>query len=225
MSNILTLKPTDLHYPSKLFDLADPPRQIYYQGNIELLTKPMVAIVGSRNPSHQSLSLSYFLAYQLARRGFVIISGLARGVDTAAHTGAMAAVRSGSTVAVCGTPLTQVYPKENLFFQKEICKNHLCISEYAADKKVRPNFFVQRNRLIAALSQATIVTEAAPKSGSLITADFANELGREVMAIPGDVTRISHRGCHLLIQNGAKLVHSLEDILVELKTYRPSIHH
>lgn len=215
-SPIFTIGPNASDYPSRLLDLADPPRPLYIEGNPALLNLPMIAIVGSRNASPEGLKYAHYFAEALTREGLLIISGLARGIDGAAHLGAMGCNGKYPTIAVCGTGLDTVYPEEHQHLAKKIGNCGLLISELAPGIGPKPGNFPRRNRIIAALSLGVLVIEAAEKSGSLITARLACELGREVFALPGSIRSPVSKGCHQLIQQGAKLVQGPRDILEEL---------
>ncbi|MFG6458254.1 DNA-processing protein DprA [Roseateles sp. BYS96W] len=205
----------DADYPAPLLATADPPLLLWLQGRRELLTTPSLAIVGSRNPTAQGSDNARAFAKALAQQGHTIVSGLALGIDAAAHEGALDA--GGATIAVVGTGLDQVYPRRNeKLAARIVAANGLIVSEYSLGTPVLPANFPRRNRIIAGLSQGCLVVEAAVQSGSLITARLAAEAGREVFAIPGSIHSPQARGCHALIRQGAKLVESAEDILEEL---------
>lgn len=204
----------DQHYPRRLLDLYDPPACLYIAGDITLLYKPMLAIVGSRNASASGLKNSHFFAQSLSKGGATVISGLAKGIDGAAHRAALGA--RARTLAVCGTGLDTTYPKEHGALAQAIYLQGLLISEFPPGVGPKAFHFPRRNRLIAALSLGVLVIEAAQKSGSLITARLAAELGREVFALPGPIDEPLFAGCHQLIQEGAKLVRSPQDVLDEL---------
>lgn len=205
----------DPDYPARLLATADPPLLLWLQGRRELLNSPSLAVVGSRNPTAQGEDNARDFARALARAGYTIVSGLALGVDAAAHEGALDA--GGATVAVVGTGLDQVYPRRNAkLATRLLAGGGLLVSEYSLGTPVMPANFPRRNRIIAGLSQGCLVVEAAVQSGSLITARMAVEAGREVFAIPGSIHSPQARGCHALIRQGAKLVESAEDVLEEL---------
>ncbi len=210
---VLTLG--DPEYPSSLLETADPPLLLYVQGRTELLGAESIAIVGSRNATRQGLDHARSFAAQLSHAGFTIVSGLALGIDAAAHEGGLEG--AGSTVAVVGTGLDSAYPTRNRTLTSRIAELGLLVSEYSLGTPPLPAHFPQRNRIIAGLARATLVVEAAPQSGSLITARLANEAGRDVFAIPGSIHSPQSRGCHALIKQGAKLVESVADILEELR--------
>ncbi len=204
----------DPRYPPQLLATADPPLLLYAQGRAELLNAEAVAIVGSRNPTPQGALNARDFAHALGEAGWVVVSGLALGIDGAAHEGALAA--GAGTIAVVGTGLDRVYPKRHLDLAHRIARDGLMLSEYALGTPALAAHFPQRNRLIAGLSRGTLVVEAALKSGSLITARMALEAGREVFAIPGSIHAPQSRGCHALIKQGAKLVESAADVQEEL---------
>ncbi|KQV53611.1 DNA processing protein DprA [Pelomonas sp. Root1217] len=205
----------DADYPPRLLATADPPLLLWLQGRRELLGTPSIAIVGSRNPTAQGGDNARAFARALARGGYTIVSGLALGVDAAAHEGALDA--GGATIAVVGTGLDQVYPRRNeALAARLLAGGGLMVSEYSLGTPVLPANFPRRNRIIAGLAQGCLVVEAAVQSGSLITARQAVEAGREVFAIPGSIHSPQARGCHALIRQGAKLVESAQDVLEEL---------
>lgn len=202
------------YYPARLNDLYDPPSCLYVSGNIALLNQPMIAIVGSRKASLRGLKNARVFACSLAHAGALVLSGLAKGIDGAAHAGALAI--GPRTIAVCGTGLDIVYPKEHLALAQAINCNGLMVSEFAPGVGPQALHFPKRNRIIAALALGVVVIEAAQKSGSLITARFAADLGREVFALPGPIDEPLHAGCHQLIQQGAKLVCKPKEVLDDL---------
>ena len=204
----------DPRYPALLLETADPPLLIYTQGRTELLQAASIAVVGSRNPTPQGLENARAFATHLSATGLTVVSGLALGIDAAAHDGALS--RVGSTIAVVGTGLDQVYPRSNLELARRIATLGLMVSEYALGTPPLPHHFPPRNRIIAGLARGTLVVEAALQSGSLITARLASEAGRDVFAIPGSIHSPQSRGCHALIKQGAKLVEAGQDILEEL---------
>jgi DNA processing protein len=201
-------------YPALLEQLPDLPQALYVNGDPDTLHLPAIAIVGSRNPTRGGLDNAYRFARHLARTGFCIVSGLAQGIDAAAHRGALDA--DGSTVAVLGHGLDQIYPAANTSLAASIALKGALISEYPLGTPPRRGHFPERNRLISGLSLGTLVVEAAKRSGSLITARLAGDQGREVFAIPGSIHNPMARGCHQLIRQGARLVESADDILSEL---------
>ena len=200
--------------PELLQQIPGPPTLLYVLGNKDALHLPALAIVGSRNPTHGGIQNAYDFAYHLARCGFCIVSGLAQGIDTAAHKGALDA--GASTVAFLGHGIDRVYPAENRDLAHRIAEQGALCSEHPLGSPPRREHFPQRNRLISGLSLGTLVVEAARRSGSLISARLAAEQGREIFAIPGSIHNPLSRGCHQLIKQGAKLVESAEDIVSEL---------
>jgi DNA processing protein len=217
--HIVTL--ADARYPAALLNTADPPLMLYLRGRAEVLAHPrMLAIVGSRNPTPQGETNARQFARSLGQAGLCVVSGLALGVDGAAHAGAL---DSGApTIAVVGTGLDTVYPTRHAALAARIAANGLIVSEYPLGTPPLAAHFPQRNRIIAGLSQGTLVVEAAVRSGSLITARCAAEQGREVFAIPGSIHAPQSRGCHALIRQGAKLVESAQDILEDLQLVSPA---
>lgn len=211
--SLLTL--ADADYPPPLLALADPPPLLYLQGRRDLLSRPALAIVGSRSATRQGEANAEAFAAHLAGYGLSIVSGLARGIDSAAHRGALEA--EASTIAVLGTGADIVYPTSNRPLAARISRHGLLVSEYPLGTAGVGHNFPRRNRLIAAVARGVLVVEAALHSGSLITARVAAELGREVMAIPGSIHSPVARGCHQLIREGARLVESAQDVLEELR--------
>jgi DNA processing protein len=213
----------DVDYPAALLQLPDPPLMVYAQGQLEATLGPAVAIVGSRNPTPQGAQTAAQFGEALAAAGLCVVSGLALGVDGAAHLGALRGALSrgtGShwhTVAVVGTGLDRVYPRQHQTLAYDIARHGLMLSEYPLGTAPLPANFPKRNRLIAALGLGTLVVEAALQSGSLITARLALDLGREVLAIPGSIHATQSHGCHALIRQGAKLVENAQDVLEELQ--------
>jgi DNA processing protein len=205
----------DERYPALLHELTDPPVGLYVRGNPEILGLPQLAIVGARNPTPHGLSNAHQFAGHLARCGFVITSGLAIGIDTASHAGALDT--GGRTIAVCGTGLDVLYPRSNEALAGKIVQQGALISEFPLGTPPMKANFPRRNRIICGLALGTLVVEAALRSGSLITARLAAEQGREVFAIPGSIHNPLSRGCHQLIRQGAKLIESAADIFEELR--------
>ena len=203
-------------YPNLLKKIYDPPPVIYYKGN-SIFSENFIAIVGARRASLYGKKVAMNLASKLAARGITIVSGMARGIDSAGHKGALRA--SGNTIAVLASGVDYIYPPENNKLYKKILKNGLIISEFPPGVKPIPGYFPRRNRIISGLCQGVIVVEAAYKSGSLITSDFALEQGREVFAVPGNIDRTMSKGCNNLIKEGAIMVRSYKDILQELFFY------
>ncbi|MFP8836009.1 DNA-processing protein DprA [Hydrogenophaga sp. XSHU_21] len=219
--HLLTLADPD--FPSEMLDQADPPLMLFVLGQARALAPSQrLAVVGSRNPTPQGTSNAEAFSHALAQAGFVIVSGLALGVDGAAHEGALRA--GGLTLAMVGTGLDRVYPARHRALAHRIAAQGAIVSEYPLGTPPLSHHFPQRNRLIAGLSMGTLVVEAALQSGSLITARLASEMGREVFAIPGSIHSTQSRGCHALIRQGAKLVESAEDILEELRPQTPARH-
>lgn len=206
----------DARYPAALLETADPPFLLFAQGRIELLQAPSVAIVGSRHPTAQGKENAFAFAQALSQAGISVVSGLALGIDGAAHEGALADGGLGGTVAVVGTGLDRVYPKAHLNLAHRIAQDGLLISEFTLGTPPLSANFPKRNRIVAGLSRGTLVVEAAVQSGSLITARLAMEMGREVLAIPGSIHSPQAKGCHALIKQGAKLVETAQDVLEEL---------
>jgi DNA processing protein len=204
----------DARYPRLLLESADPPLLLYARGRIELLQAPAIAIVGSRNPTPQGLDNARAFATHLSRAGWLVVSGLALGIDGAAHEGGLDG--GSGTIAVVGTGLDQIYPSRHRALTARIAAEGLLISEFAIGTPALPEHFPIRNRIIAGLGRGTLVVEAALQSGSLITARLASESGRDVFAIPGSIHSPLARGCHALIKQGAKLVDSAADIVDEL---------
>jgi len=205
----------DPRYPALLLQTADPPLLLFTLGRVELLATAGVAIVGSRAATPQGMDNAREFARVLSHHGLTVVSGLAKGIDGAAHDGALEG--RGSTVAFVGTGLDRVYPSGHGPLMRRIAEQGLVASEYALGTPAIPDNFPRRNRLIAGLTRGTLVVEAALESGSLITARLAVECGRDVFAIPGSIHSPQSRGCHRLIQDGAKLVESAEDVLRELQ--------
>ncbi|MCL1076306.1 DNA-processing protein DprA [Shewanella dokdonensis] len=201
-------------YPPLLQQIADPPSILFIKGHPETLLRPSVAIVGSRAASHGGLSLAFQFAAELDSIGLAVVSGMAAGIDGAAHKGALS--HSGQTVAVLGTGIEQIYPKRHRQLYEDIQQHGAVISEFWPEVTAFAGNFPKRNRIISGLALGTLVVEARRRSGSLISARTAMEQGREVFAIPGAVLSGDHQGCHDLIKNGAKLVESLADIIEEL---------
>ncbi len=204
-------------YPARLREIYDPPPLLYVRGNVELLNRHVLALVGARRPTPYGNQMAERLARDLAVRGLVIASGLARGIDASAHRGALSS-GSGSTIGVLGCGIDVVYPKENKKIFDEIEKRGAIISEFPMGTFPAPQNFPIRNRIIAGMSLGVVVVEGAQYSGSLITARLAMEFGREVYGVPGNATQPSSFGPNQLIKQGAKLVTSWEDVVEELPT-------
>jgi DNA processing protein len=215
---VITL--ADEVYPRLLLEIADPPPLLYARGRVELLQRAALAIVGSRNATLQGEANAQTLARALSEAGLTVVSGLALGIDAAAHRGGLAG--PGSTIAVLGTGIDVVYPSRNAPLAAEIAERGLLLSEFPLGTAPAAQNFPRRNRLISGLARGCLVVEAALASGSLITARAAADQGREVFAIPGSIHSPLAKGCHALIKSGAKLVESAEDVLAELAGFRPS---
>lgn len=205
----------DPHYPASLLDTADPPVLLYVKGDRTLLNRPALAMVGARSASPQGVANAEAFARSLAATGLTIVSGLALGIDAAAHRGALAE-QDGTTVAVIGTGADRIYPARNKTLAHEIAARGAIVSEYPLGTPPLPHNFPRRNRIIAGMVRGVLIVEAAVGSGSLITARLANECGREVFAIPGSIHSPLARGCHRLIRDGAKLVETAQDVIDEL---------
>ncbi len=211
-NSLMTLADED--YPASLLEIADPPAVLYCKGRRGLLSQPGLGIVGSRSATPQGVRDAEAFAHALSDAGLTIVSGLALGIDAAAHRGGLAG--AGSSVAIIGTGLDRIYPAKNKALAHRLAENGLIVSEFALGTPPLPGHFPRRNRLISGLARGVLVVEAAPNSGSLITARVAAEQGRDVFAIPGSIHSPLARGCHALIKQGAKLVESAADILDEL---------
>lgn len=205
----------DPEYPPLLKEIHDPPIALYAIGQLSCLQQPTVAIVGTRNPSPTGSETARQFAFELAANGITIVSGLALGIDAQAHSGSMDA--GGKTIAVMGTGIDCIYPRQHVKLAARVCQNGLLMSEFPLQCPPNAGHFPRRNRIISGLSSITLVVEAAIRSGSLITARLALEQNRDVLAIPGSIHNPKSRGCHHLLQQGAKLVTSTQDVLDELK--------
>jgi DNA processing protein len=215
---VLTL--ADSGYPAQLKEIADPPPLLFVKGNLELLSKPQIAMVGSRNPSSLGVKTAIEFAGALADAGFVVTSGMALGIDAASHQGALNA--GGATIAVTGTGLDRVYPARHRALAIDIAARGALVSEFPPGTPAKAGHFPRRNRVISGLCQGLLVVEAAQQSGSLITACMALEQNREVFAIPGSIHNPLARGCNALIRQGAKLVETAADIFEEFGQYNQS---
>jgi DNA processing protein len=205
-------------YPAHLLTIADPPLVLFVQGNPAALSQPSVGIVGARNATQQGIANARVFAQSLAEKNVTVISGMALGIDAAAHEGALNAVANAfATVAVVGTGIDRVYPATHRELAHRIAAQGAVVSEFPIGTPPLPYNFPRRNRLISGLSRGVLVVEAALRSGSLITARVAGEQGREVLAIPGSIHAPLSKGCHQLIKQGAKLVDSAQDVLDELR--------
>jgi DNA processing protein len=211
-NHLITL--ADAHYPQALLEISDSPPILYAKGNLHWLSTPCIAVVGSRNASPQGEKNATDFSHALCQQGLTIVSGLALGIDGAAHRGALKA--NGATIAVVGTGLDIVYPARHRELAHHIVERGLVISEFALGTPSRAQNFPRRNRIISGLSLGCLVVEANVQSGSLITARLAAEQGREVFAIPGSIHSPLSKGCHELIKQGAKLVDNIKDIVDEL---------
>lgn len=216
---ILPLPWDDPRYPALLREIADPPIVLWVKGRVESLSRPAIAIVGSRAGTPTGLRIAQQLGEALAEAGLVVVSGLARGVDGASHRGALAG--QGETVAVLGCGTDVVYPAEHRGLAERIAEHGALVSEFPPGTPPRAAHFPRRNRIISGLCRAVVVIEASERSGSLITARMALEQGRDVMAVPGNVLSGRSRGCHALIKDGARLVETVEDVLGEVG-WRPA---
>jgi len=217
----------DPRYPSLLREIPDPPPLVFVKGDVPALSSRQIAVVGSRNPSPSGRRIARDIASALVSAGYAITSGLALGIDASGHSGALEA--GGVTIAVAATGLDQVYPRRHQDLAREIvARNGALVSEFPPGIGPKADHFPRRNRIISGLSLGTLVVEAAPQSGSLITARLAAEQGREVFAIPGSIYNPLSRGCNELIKNGAKLIQTVEDIVEEfeaqlsVQAYKPS---
>lgn len=219
-NHVLTL--ADAAYPKALLQIPDPPLLLYVRGRLELLGVPALAVVGSRNATAQGLRNAEKFSEALSQGGLPIVSGLALGIDAAAHAGGLRG--AGSTIAVIGTGADLTYPARNRELTERIAAEGCIASEYALGTPPVAANFPRRNRIISGLARGVLVIEAAARSGSLITARMAAEQGREVFAIPGSIHSPLSKGCHLLIKQGAKLVESAQDILEELGNHSPTSH-
>lgn len=206
----------DVDFPALLADVSGAPAALFIVGEPARLWMPQIAIVGSRNASQGGIATAKAFARAFATAGFTITSGLAQGIDGAAHAAAMDA--GGATIAVLGTGPDVVYPRSQVELAKRIAADHALVSEYPPGITAKPNLFPRRNRIISGLSLGTLVVEASVQSGSLITARYASEQGREVFAIPGSIHNPMARGCHRLIRDGAKLIETADEVIVELRS-------
>lgn len=211
VNRIVTL--ADESYPRLLLETSDPPPLLYLKGNPELLDRKALAVVGSRNATQQGVANAEAFAHELSDGGFTIVSGLALGIDAAAHRGGLAG--AASSIAVVGTGLDIVYPARNRDLAHRLAAEGVLVSEFALGMPALASNFPRRNRLLSGLARGCLIVEAALRSGSLITARYALEQGREVFAVPGSIHSPLSKGCHLLIKQGAKLVESAGDILEE----------
>ena len=211
--------PLDAEYPESLKSIYDPPLALYVRGELLSRDRHALAMVGSRKCTSYGLSSADRLSYQLAQTGFTVVSGLARGIDSAAHEGALKG--KGRTIAVLGSALDELYPPENAEMAERIARAGAVISEYPFGRQADRQTFPYRNRIISGLSMGVIIVESGAKSGSLLTADAASEQGRSVFAIPGRIDSPASKGTNRLIKNGAKLVDNVDDILEEFELLLP----
>ena len=211
---------SDPHYPELLREIYDPPTVLYVKGNLTAKDKNGVAMVGSRMTTHYGIEVARKLAYQLAYVGVTVVSGGARGIDTAAHQGALSG--KGRTICVLGTGVSIVFPPENGELFERIAANGAVISQFPFNRKADKQSFAIRNRIVAGMTLGTVVVEANLTSGALITANFAVEYGRQVFAVPGRIDSPRSKGCHELIKKGAKLCEGVEDILSEFEYLFPA---
>lgn len=201
-------------YPNQLKHIYDPPAKLYVLGNRSILNQKNFAIVGSRKATEYGKKVAMQISKELSENSLNIVSGLAIGIDSYAHLGCLQVKDAGKTIAVLGSGLDVIYPKENRKLAEQIINSGGCIiSEYPIGSKIEKNNFPQRNRIISGLSEGILVVEASKKSGALITAEFGIEQGKEVFAVPGDINREQSEGCNLLIKDGANVVTSSQDII------------
>ncbi len=215
MVSLKKIKKSSKVYPDNLKNIYNPPEELFVDGEILPSDNNAIAIVGTRRASYYGMEQCEKLSYDLAIRGITIISGMARGIDSAAHRGALKA--RGRTIAVLGSGHNHIYPPENKKLYGEIVKNGAVVSEYEPDMPPFRTNFPKRNRIISGMSKGVVIIEAPRKSGALITADFALEQGRDVFALPGNISSVRSSGTNALIKEGAKLVEGISDILEELK--------
>lgn len=213
-NDIKIINISDDNYPAKLKNIYAPPITIFAKGDISLLNSKSIAIVGSREPSKYGIYVAEKFSKELSKEGITIVSGLARGIDTFAHIGALSSF--GKTIAVLGSGIDVVYPKENAKYYREISEKGLIISEYIVGTAPESKNFPQRNRIISGLSDGVLVVEARKNSGTMITTDFALEQGKELYVIPGNITSNLSAGTNNLIKEGAKLVTDVYEILEDL---------
>jgi DNA processing protein len=209
----------DAEYPALLSEIYDPPLVLYIRGELVKADRNAIAVVGTRHATHYGLSVTDRLSYQLAKTGFTVVSGLARGIDTAAHRAALKG--GGRTIAVLGSAIDRLYPEENAALADEIAASGAVISEYTMGREPDRTTFPYRNRVVSGLSMGIVVVEAGVKSGAVITATGALEQGRSVFAVPGRVDMPSARGTHMLIKQGARLCEGIDDILQEFEMLLP----
>lgn len=213
--NIAVINIFDQIYPERLRNIYAPPITLFAKGNISLLNKTSIAIVGCREASKYGEIVAKQISKELSQNDIVVVSGMARGIDTFSHIGTF--LQSGETIAVLGCGVDVVYPSENSGVYAEILKNGLIVSEYIVGTKPEPTYFPQRNRIISGLSSGVVVVEAKKQSGTLITTDFALDQGREIYVVPGNINSSTSVGTNELIKQGAKLITCTEDILEDLR--------
>lgn len=211
---------SDENYPASLREIYDPPLVLYVKGELSVKDKNAVALVGSRQTTHYGIETARKLAYQLAYTGVTVVSGGARGIDTAAHQGALSA--KGRTIAVLGTGINLIFPTENAELFERIAANGAVVTQFPFNRPADKQSFPIRNRIVAGMTLGTVVVEANLSSGALITANFATEYGRQVFAVPGRIDSPRSKGCHDLIKKGAKLCEGAEDILSEFEYLFPA---
>ncbi|ECL8006271.1 DNA-protecting protein DprA [Listeria innocua] len=209
----------DENYPELLKEIYEAPPLLFYKGNLDLLKKQAIAIVGTRRMSEYGRKACASLAVELSNHGFTIVSGLALGIDAEAHKASLR--NTGATIAVLGSGVNKIYPRTNELLAKEVIKQGLLLSEYLPNEEARRWYFPERNRIISGLALGTVIIEAAERSGSLITADFALEQNRQVFAVPGNIYIDTWRGTNRLIQEGAKLVLNANNIIEEFFQIKP----
>jgi len=205
----------DERYPAVLREISDPPKKIFVLGDLSLLNRPQIAIVGTRQPTIKGVQKARYFAHELSKLGFVVTSGMAIGIETYAHIGCLQA--NGKTIAVQPCGLDKIYPLSNARLWHQIARTGCLISEFSHNTQLQKHNFVQRNRIVSGLVVGVLVVEATMQSGTLTTARFAMEQGREVYAVPDAIDNEKARGCHHLIKQGAKLVETVDDIIVELE--------
>lgn len=220
-SGVTVLTPADAEYPENLRNIYDPPLALYIRGGFESRDRRTLAVVGSRQPSYYGREMARKLSYQLAYAGMTVVSGLARGIDTYAHEGAIAA--KGRTIAVLGCGIDRVYPPENRLLAEKVAEAGAVVSEFPMGTKPDKQTFPIRNRVVAGLSLGVLVVEAPKNSGALITARMGLDQGRQIFAVPGRVDTPHSKGCHQLIKDGARLVEGAEDIMAEFEFLVPGI--
>ncbi|MDR1953306.1 MAG: DNA-processing protein DprA [Clostridiales Family XIII bacterium] len=213
-SEVAFVTPRDESYPALLRNIENPPKKLYYEGELSLLSRPAVAVVGARKATEYGRWAAISIAKRYAECGLVVVSGMAAGIDTFAHTGALEG--NGSTVAVLGCGIDICYPRSNLRLRESILQNGLILSEYPPETQPTRFTFPARNRIISGLSLATVIVEAGLSSGSLITAEWAAKQGREVYAVPGNINRQVSIGCNKLIYDGARPLVFIDDVLTDL---------